>query len=137
MAKSKIKVPNVFTYGTGKRKSSIAKVWLFEGSGEIIVNDLVCADYFGCDLDSKETSRPLELVGLQSKYSVKASVLGGGKAGQVDAIILGISRALLELNPAFREKLKAEGFLTRDPRVKERKKYGLRGARKAPQYRKR
>ena len=137
MSKSKLKVPNVFSYGTGKRKSSIAKVWLFEGKGNIIVNNINCADYFGCKLDAKETLKPLDVLGLTSKYDVKVSVLGGGKAGQVDSIILGISRALLELNSSFREKLKAEGFLTRDPRVKERKKYGLRGARKAPQYRKR
>ena len=133
----KLKVPQVFSYGTGKRKSSIAKVWLFEGKGNISVNNLECANYFGSKLDAVEILKPLEILGLSAKYDVKASVLGGGKAGQVDAVILGISRALLELNPTFREKLKAEGFLTRDPRVKERKKYGLRKARKAPQYRKR
>lgn len=137
MEKLKIKVPAVFSYGTGKRKSSIAKVWLFEGTGKVSVNSLNCADYFGCKLDAVEINRPLDLLGLSSKYDVRVTVLGGGKAGQVDAVILGISRALLELNPSFREKLKAEGYLTRDPRVKERKKYGLRGARKAPQYRKR
>ena len=137
MEKLKIKVPAVFSYGTGKRKSSIAKVWLFEGTGKVSVNSRNCADYFGCKLDAVEINRPLDLLGLSSKYDVRVTVLGGGKAGQVDAVILGISRALLELNPSFREKLKAEGYLTRDPRVKERKKYGLRGARKAPQYRKR
>jgi small subunit ribosomal protein S9 len=133
----KLKVPQVFTYGTGKRKSSIAKVWLFEGKGKVSVNNLECENYFGSKLDAVEILKPLEILSIADKYDVKASVLGGGKAGQVDSVILGISRALLELNSTFRDKLKAEGFLTRDPRVKERKKYGLRKARKAPQYRKR
>ena len=132
-----LKVPVEHTYGTGKRKSSIAKVWLFKGDGTIQINNLDALNYFGSKLDISEISKPLAVLNLSDKYSVKITVLGGGKAGQVDAIILGISRALLEVNVAFRDKLKSEGFLTRDPRVKERKKYGLRKARKAPQYRKR
>ena len=124
-------------YGTGKRKCAIAKVWLFEGSGNFQLNNLTAEEYFGSELDAKDIVKPLNVLGITSKYDVKISLLGGGKSAQVDACILGISRALLELNATFRDKLKEEGLLTRDARVKERKKYGLRKARKAPQFRKR
>tara|TARA_B100000427_G_scaffold329816_1_gene348108 strand:+ start:13995 stop:14423 length:429 start_codon:yes stop_codon:yes gene_type:complete len=132
-----LKVPSVFFYGTGKRKCAIAKVWLFEGNGHISVNNLKPAYYFGSELDAKDMIRPLDYLGLIHKYNIKISVLGGGKAAQVDACLLGISRALLEIDSQYRQTLKENGCLTRDPRVKERKKYGLRRARKAPQYRKR
>tara|TARA_B100001989_G_C24439279_1_gene413080 strand:+ start:473 stop:895 length:423 start_codon:yes stop_codon:yes gene_type:complete len=132
-----LKVPNINYYGTGKRKCSIAKVWLFEGKGDILVNNLNPADYFGSALDVSDILKPLKLLGIAQKYNLKITVLGGGKASQVDAIILGISRALLLLDASFRTTLKPAGFLKRDARVKERKKYGLRKARKAPQYRKR
>ena len=124
-------------YGTGKRKCAIAKVWLFEGAGTVQLNKLSPEEYFGSSLDANDIIKPLNVLGLASKYDIKISLLGGGKSAQVDACILGISRALLELNASFRDKLKEEGLLTRDARVKERKKYGLRKARKAPQFRKR
>ena len=132
-----LKVPSVFFYGTGKRKCAIAKVWLFEGNGHVSVNNLKPDYYFGSELDTKDMIRPLDYLGLIHKYNIKISVLGGGKAAQVDACLLGISRALLEVDSQYRQTLKENGCLTRDPRVKERKKYGLRRARKAPQYRKR
>ncbi|RAP26467.1 30S ribosomal protein S9 [Candidatus Marinamargulisbacteria bacterium SCGC AG-333-B06] len=132
-----LKVPNIFFYGTGKRKCAIAKVWLFEGNGSITVNNLNPGDYFGSDLDTNDMLKPLDYLGLTKKYNLKISVLGGGKSAQVDACLLGISRALLEVDSQFRQTLKENGCLTRDPRIKERKKYGLRRARKAPQYRKR
>ena len=133
----KLKVPSSFFYGTGKRKCAIAKVWLFEGNGHISVNNLKPETYFGSELDTKDMIKPIEYLGLNHKFNIKISVLGGGKAAQVGACLLGISRALLEVDSQFRQTLKENGCLTRDPRVKERKKYGLRGARKAPQYRKR
>ena len=132
-----LKVPSSFFYGTGKRKCAIAKVWLFEGNGHISVNNLKPETYFGSELDTKDMIKPIEYLGLNHKFNIKISVLGGGKAAQVGACLLGISRALLEVDSQFRQTLKENGCLTRDPRVKERKKYGLRGARKAPQYRKR
>ncbi|RAP29789.1 30S ribosomal protein S9 [Candidatus Marinamargulisbacteria bacterium SCGC AG-343-D04] len=135
--KKQLKVPSVFYYGTGKRKCAIAKVWLFEGNGNIEVNRMNYIDYFGNKLIADPILNPLNILSLNKKYSVKISLLGGGKAAQIDACILGISRAILELNSQFRDALKSEGYLTRDPRVKERKKYGLRKARKAPQFRKR
>ena len=133
----KIKVPSVFYYGTGKRKCAIAKVWMFEGSGKVFINNLLPGDYFGSDLDTVDMMKPLQTLSLSDKYDLKISVLGGGKSAQVDACLLGISRALLEVDLQHRQVLKENGFLTRDPRVKERKKYGLRRARKAPQFRKR
>lgn len=132
-----LKVSSKFFYGTGKRKSAIAKVWLFNGNGTIQVNKMDFVNYFGNDLIANSILKPLTLLTLNKKISVKISVLGGGKASQIDACVLGISRALISMNPEFRDALKAEGYLTRDPRVKERKKYGLRKARKAPQFRKR
>ena len=133
----KLKVPSNFFYGTGKRKCAIAKVWLFEGKGNISVNNLEPTYYFGSELDLSDMLKPLEYLGLTKKYDIKISVLGGGKAAQVGASLLGISRALLHIDAHYRQTLKENGCLTRDPRVKERKKYGLRRARKAPQYRKR
>ncbi|MBH38202.1 30S ribosomal protein S9 [bacterium] len=132
-----LKVPSTSFYGTGKRKCAIAKVWLFEGTGKISINNLKPGYYFGSELDITDMIKPLEYLGLTKKYNIKISVLGGGKAAQVDACLLGISRALLDVDVQFRQTLKENGCLTRDPRIKERKKYGLRGARKAPQYRKR
>ena len=134
---SLIKVANESYYGTGKRKRSIAKVWLFKGTGKASINNKTIEYYLGDTLETKRCLKPLDVVGLTGKYDIKITVVGGGVYGQSDAIVLGISRALLELNPTFRSSLKEHGFLTRDSRVKERKKYGLRKARKAPQYRKR
>ena len=135
--KNEFKVPNTFFYGTGKRKSSIAKVWLFQGDGRIEVNKLSPIDYFGQEKMVTSILDPLKKIGIDSKYNVFIKVLGGGKSGQSDAVVLGLSRAIIEMNAEFRSSLKKEGFLKRDPRVKERKKYGRKKARKGFQFRKR
>tara|TARA_E500000178_G_C16791855_1_gene648371 strand:- start:154 stop:573 length:420 start_codon:yes stop_codon:yes gene_type:complete len=135
--KKTLKVPAKNNYGTGRRKSSIAKVWLFPGSGEVSVNDLAPEDYFNDKYSLNQLTLPLAVTSLTDKFDMKITVLGGGKSSQIDSSKLGISRALVELDPSLKPVLKENGLLTRDPRVKERKKYGLRGARKAPQYRKR
>ncbi len=124
-------------YGTGKRKCSIAKVWLYKGKGEVIINDLPALSYVGTDILVAELLSPLRKLGFESQYDCKISVLGGGIVGQVGAGLLGISRALLVINPEFRKVLKENGFLTRDSRIKERKKYGRKRARKGFQFRKR
>ena len=132
-----LKVPKSSNYGTGKRKNAIAKVWLFEGKGQVAINNKTALAYLGSDVLVNAVLRPLELLALSKKYDVKISALGGGLVGQADACAHGISRALLELNETFRTKLKAAGLLTRDSRVKERKKYGRKKARKGYQFRKR
>jgi small subunit ribosomal protein S9 len=132
-----VKVPQEFFYGTGKRKSAIAKVWMFAGSGKIVINNVEAINYLKSDILYKNILKPLAKISLDGKYDCKISVTGGGLVGQSDACRLGIARAILKLNLEFRAALKAASFLTRDPRVKERKKYGLRKARKGPQYRKR
>lgn len=125
-------------YGTGRRKEAIAKVRLKKGSGEILVNGKDFSDYF-CRRKSLEfqVARPLHLAEVRQNYNVAAKAFGGGIASQADAISLGIARALLQVSPAFRSKLKKAGLLSRDPRIKERKKYGLKRARRAFQYTKR
>ena len=124
--------------GTGRRKTAVARVRLFPGSGEFVVNGKQIAEYFGArDLFQKELVRPLELTGNTASYNVLVKVRGGGVAGQVGAVRHGIARALLDLNAELRPVLKKAGLLTRDPRVKERKKPGLKRARKRPQYTKR
>ncbi len=135
--KSKLKVSSKNNYGTGRRKCSIAKVWLFEGSGVVSVNNMTPEEYFNNKYSIKQLTLPLSITSLLNKYDVKISVLGGGKSSQIDSCALGLSRALVDMDPSLKPALKEFGLLTRDPRVKERKKYGLRGARKAPQYRKR
>lgn len=135
--KKVLKVPAKFTYGTGKRKSAIAKVWLFQGTGQIVVNNLATEEYFQSALLIENATKPLEVLSLNGKYDAKVTVQGGGKVGQAEACKLGVARALLELNETFREKLREHGFLSRDPRVKERKKYGRKRARKGFQFRKR
>jgi small subunit ribosomal protein S9 len=132
-----LKVPQSSNYGTGKRKNAIAKVWLFEGTGQISINNKLPLSYLGSEVLVSTILRPLELLGLSAKYDVKISTLGGGLVGQADACAHGISRALLELNESFRQKLKEAGLLTRDSRIKERKKYGRKKARKGYQFRKR
>ena len=134
---AEIKGPSKATYGTGKRKSAIARVWLFEGNGTIVVNKQSVLEYLKSDILAAKVIEPLIHLGIEKKYNIKATVIGGGLVGQSDALRLGVARALLDLNSEFRVQLKPEGFLTRDPRVKERKKYGKRGARKGAQYRKR
>ena len=124
--------------GTGRRKTAVARVRLFPGSGEFVVNGKNITDYFGHrDLFERELARPLELTGNAATFNVLAKVRGGGVAGQVTAVRHGIARALLDLDGERRPTLKKAGLLTRDPRMKERKKPGLKRARKRPQYTKR
>ena len=124
--------------GTGRRKSSVARVRLFpNGTGKITINDRDIDDYFGLDTLKLIVRQPLELTATTGSYDVVVTVLGGGVTGQAGAIRHGLSRALLNVNEEFRPALKKAGFLTRDPRMKERKKYGLKAARRAPQFSKR
>ena len=124
--------------GTGRRKSSVARVRLIPGTGKITVNKKDLDDYFGMEIVKREVRRPLELVGAEGKFDVVATVAGGGFTGQAGALRHGISRALCEADKeAYRATRKAAGFLTRDPRMKERKKYGLKKARRASQFSKR
>jgi len=123
--------------GTGRRKSSVARVYLSAGTGVITVNDKTLDEYLPLETLKMVVKSPLELTETLSIYDVKINVFGGGYTGQSGAMRHGISRALLEISPEFRAKLKAAGFLTRDARSKERKKYGLKGARRAPQFSKR
>ena len=124
-------------YGTGRRKSSIARVYLTPGKGEIIVNNRAVADYMPYQTLVMDLMQPLVLTNTADKYDIKAFVTGGGFSGQAGAIRLGIARALNDINSADRPVLKANGMLTRNPRAKERKKYGLKAARRAPQFSKR
>lgn len=124
-------------YATGKRKESIAKVRLFPGKGKIIVNNRDFKDYFRRDSLTTMILEPLKLTGTDDAYDIVADLKGGGISGQAGAIRHAISKALLEINGEFRPILKREGFITRDSRVKERKKYGLKKARKRPQFSKR
>lgn len=125
-------------WGTGRRKKAIARVRLIpSGDGAIIINKKTLDEYFGLDTLKFIVRQPLELLGVSAKYDVLVNVYGGGYTGQAGAIRHGISRALLEAEPESRAALKKEGFLTRDSRAKERKKYGLKKARRAPQFSKR
>ena len=127
-----------YSYGTGRRKSSVARVRLFEnGTGSIIINGRDIDDYFGLETLKLVVRQPLAALGLLDKVDLIVTVTGGGVSGQAGAIRHGLSRALVALNAENRPALKAAGFLTRDPRMKERKKYGLKGARRAPQFSKR
>ena len=124
-------------YGTGRRKSSVARVRLVPGSGKITINDRTFADYIPSAAVRLDVLQPLNMTNTQTSYDVLVNVCGGGIVGQAGAIRHGISRALLEVNPEVRAVLKKAGMLMRDPRAKERKKYGLKGARRAPQFSKR
>lgn len=124
-------------YGTGRRKESIARVYLVPGNGKITINKRDIDNYFGLETLKLITKQPLVLTDTLSKFDVKVNVHGGGTTGQAGAIRHGISRALLQADGELRGSLKKAGFLTRDPRMKERKKYGLKGARRAPQFSKR
>ena len=126
-----------FFYGTGRRKSSVARVRLYQGTGKITINDRDIDEYFGLDTLKLIVRQPLELTETGEKFDVVCRVAGGGVTGQAGAIRHGISRALLEADADYRPVLKAAGYLTRDPRMKERKKYGLKAARRAPQLSKR
>ncbi len=124
-------------YGTGRRKSSVARVYLTPGTGKITINKRDIDEYFGFETLKLIVRQPLELTETTSKFDIKINVNGGGFTGQAGAIRHGISRALIESDAELRPALKSAGFLTRDPRMKERKKYGLKGARRAPQFSKR
>ncbi|MDF1616052.1 30S ribosomal protein S9 [Petrocella sp. FN5] len=124
-------------YGTGRRKSSVARVYLVPGNGKITINKRDIDDYFGYETLKVITKQPLVLTETLSKFDVIVNAHGGGFTGQAGAIRHGISRALLEADIEYRPALKKAGFLTRDPRMKERKKYGLKAARRAPQFSKR
>ena len=124
-------------YGTGRRKKSIARVRLVEGTGVITINGRDIDEYFGAETLKVIVRQPLTATDTVTKYDVICKVIGGGFTGQAGAIRHGISRALLQANGEFRPTLKSAGFLTRDPRMKERKKYGLKKARRAPQFSKR
>ena len=131
------KIEKIAYCGTGRRKSSIARVRLVEGSGKITINGKDIEEFFGLETLKVIVRQPLTVTNTTDKYDVICSVQGGGFTGQAGAIRHGIARALNEANSEFRPALKTNGFLTRDPRMKERKKYGLKKARKAPQFSKR
>ena len=134
MAKAKA---NARYYGTGRRKSSVARVYLVPGTGKVTINKRDMDEYFGLDTLKLIVRQPLVLTETAEKYDVITTVRGGGFTGQAGAIRHGISRALLQVDADLRPALKKAGFLTRDPRMKERKKYGLKAARRAPQFSKR
>ena len=124
-------------YGTGRRKHSVARVYLVPGTGKVTINKRDMDEYFGMETLKVIVRQPLELTSTTDKFDVLVNVKGGGFTGQAGAIRHGISRALLQADGDFRPALKKAGFLTRDPRMKERKKYGLKAARRAPQFSKR
>ena len=127
-----------YAYGTGRRKSSIARVRVYEnGTGSILINGRDMDDYFGLDTLKLLVRQPLVTTGMVGKVDIVCTVAGGGVTGQAGAIRHGVARALLSVDPEYRASLKAAGLLTRDPRMKERKKHGLKAARRAPQFSKR
>ncbi|MGN1092928.1 MAG: 30S ribosomal protein S9 [Monoglobaceae bacterium] len=128
---------NVQYYGTGRRKKSVARVRLVPGTGKITINKRDIDEYFGLETLKVVVRQPMELTKTIGKFDVLVTVQGGGFTGQAGAIRHGIARALLEVDEEYRAELKSAGFLTRDPRMKERKKYGLKAARRAPQFSKR
>ena len=126
-----------YFYGTGRRKSSVARVRVYNGAGKITINDRDIDDYFGLETLKLIVRQPLVLTQNNDRFDIAVRVVGGGVSGQAGAIRHGISRALLQFDENLRPELKKAGFLTRDPRMKERKKYGLKAARRAPQFSKR
>mgnify|MGYP003522123009 CR=1 FL=1 len=126
-----------YFYGTGRRKSSVARVRVYNGTGKITVNDRDIDDYFGLETLKLIVRQPLVLAEVDNKFDIVVRVAGGGVSGQAGAIRHGLSRALLQYDETLRTVLKKAGLLTRDPRMKERKKYGLKAARRAPQFSKR
>ncbi len=131
------KQQDIEQYATGRRKGAVARVWLSTGKGDITVNSMSLLDYFGREILKMIIEQPLDVTEMLGKVDIKATVKGGGKSGQAGAMRLGISRALVLSDESFRPSLRGKGLLTRDPREKERKKYGLAGARKRYQYYKR
>ena len=126
-----------YFYGTGRRKNSVARVRVYNGTGKITINDRPIDDYFGLETLKLIVRQPMTLTGTDGKFDLVVRVSGGGVSGQAGAIRHGLSRALLLYDENLRGELKKAGFLTRDPRMKERKKYGLKAARRAPQFSKR
>ncbi|MBQ6614168.1 MAG: 30S ribosomal protein S9 [Clostridia bacterium] len=126
-----------YFYGTGRRKKSVARVRIYPGSGNITINGRDIDDYFGLDTLKLIINQPYGVTGTEGKFDIVANVKGGGMSGQAGAIRHGLARALLTVDENYRSALKKAGFLTRDPRMKERKKYGLKAARRAPQFSKR
>ena len=126
-----------YNSGTGRRKTAVARVRLLPGEGEIVINGRSLVEHFGAAIDEAEVRMPFRVTNTDGRYNAMIKVEGGGVTGQAGAIRHGIARALLELEPDYRVSLRQAGLLTRDPRMKERKKYGLKRARKAPQYTKR
>ena len=126
-----------YFYGTGRRKSSVARVRIVPGTGTVSINDRDIDEYFGLETLKLVVRQPFMVTNTEGKFDIIAKVIGGGVSGQAGAIRHGLARALLQYDPELRTALKKAGFLTRDPRMKERKKYGLKGARRAPQFSKR
>ncbi len=126
-----------YFYGTGRRKNSVARVRVYNGTGKITINDRDIDDYFGLETLKLVVRQPLNVADVDGKFDIVVRVAGGGVSGQAGAIRHGLSRALLQYDENLRPALKKAGFLTRDPRMKERKKYGLKAARRAPQFSKR
>ena len=126
-----------YFYGTGRRKSSVARVRVYNGTGKITINDRDIDEYFGLETLKLIVRSPLAVAGVEDKFDIVVRVVGGGISGQAGAIRHGLSRALLQYDENLRPALKKAGFLPRDPRMKERKKYGLKAARRAPQFSKR
>ena len=126
-----------YFYGTGRRKKSVARVRLYPGTGVITVNGKTVDEYFGLETLKLIMNQPFEVTDTVGKFDIVANVRGGGLSGQAGAIRHGLARALLSADETYKKALKSAGFLTRDPRMKERKKYGLKGARRAPQFSKR
>ena len=124
-------------YATGKRKTSIARVWIEPGEGKFVINERALKEYFGRETSEMVALQAFDITGTRNQFDVTINVHGGGESGQSGAIRHGIAKALLQYNADFKDVLKKAGFLTRDSRVKERKKYGRRGARRRPQYSKR
>ena len=124
-------------YATGKRKTAIARIWLAPGEGKFLINERTLKEYFRRETSEMVALQAFDLTGTRTQFDVTANVHGGGIACQSEAVRHGISKALLQYNPEFKDALKKAGFLTRDSRVKERKKYGRRGARRRPQFSKR
>ena len=124
-------------YATGRRKQAVARVWMMPGSGKILINRRDIDDYFGRATSKMILRQPLELTETVNRYDIFVNVAGGGLSGQADAIQHGITRSLMKINASFRPALKKAGYVTRDPRIKERKKYGQRGARARFQFSKR
>ena len=126
-----------YFYGTGRRKKSVARVRIYPGNGSITINNRDIDEYFGLDTLKLIINQPFGVTGTEGKFDIVANVKGGGMSGQAGAIRHGVARALLTVDENYRSALKKAGFLTRDPRMKERKKYGLKAARRAPQFSKR